>query len=69
MKSDKYIPSLDNVNLRSAAEKVLKRIKSMTNEELAAALESCANGPINYAFSMPKMPTANPLHNEINFID
>lgn len=42
---------MKNVNLRSAAERVLSRIKSMTNEELAVALESCADGPIGYAFT------------------
>lgn len=42
---------MKDVILRSAAARVLSRIKAMTKEELKLALESCSEGPIGYAFS------------------
>jgi hypothetical protein len=42
---------MKEIILRSAAEKVLSRIKAMTDEELKSALESCSEGPIGYALS------------------
>jgi hypothetical protein len=45
---------MNKTDLHAAAERVLARLKAMSNEELKSALEKCADGPISYAFKAVK---------------